>query len=105
MTNSQLQVALQWAEDEWNRPSRTDHYLMRVAAEVARTRAKNPERVTLDDMKLEWGVKGDDDWRADRDLAVMILGGRKVRRRTVKAPPPRPNLAPPKPYRKGDRGP
>jgi hypothetical protein len=96
-----------WAELEWNRPSRTDHYLMRVAAEVVRTRVKNPERVTLDDMRLVWGedAGAGDDWKARRDQTIAVVGGKNVRHRKVPAGkvPKRPDHKPPPAYRK-DKG-
>ena len=34
-----------WRKDQWNEPSRTDHYLMQVAAEVARSQSSRPELI------------------------------------------------------------
>jgi hypothetical protein len=92
-----LGIALCWATDEWNRPDRTDHYLMRVAVEVARSRVKHPERVTLEDMKLTWGKAEEaDDWQSRKKMTVMLLGGPgKVRHVRSKTPVPRPNHKPP----------
>lgn len=33
-------MLLAWMEDEWNEPSRTDHYLMRIAKEVVDSRPR-----------------------------------------------------------------
>lgn len=30
-TESRLLIALAWLKEQWNKPSRTDHYLMRIA--------------------------------------------------------------------------
>jgi hypothetical protein len=38
-------------EAEWNRPNRTDYYLMRIAQQIAAQKYKNP---TLEQQKLEF---------------------------------------------------
>lgn len=35
MTLRQLEAWTEWLEEQWNEPSRTDHYLMQIACEVA----------------------------------------------------------------------
>lgn len=34
-----------WLKEEWNRPSRTDRYLMQIACEVARVLSKNKRAI------------------------------------------------------------
>lgn len=46
-----------WLEEEWNRPNRSDHYLMQIAATAARILAKNPSAVKDADFKLKFEVK------------------------------------------------
>ena len=59
-TNRQYLTALAWLEQQWNRASRSDHYLMAVAQAVYRIPAilfggrKSIEEVKLEDMKLEF---------------------------------------------------
>jgi len=42
-----------WLNEDLERPSRSDWYLMQIAAEVARTKVKDPSSVRLSDMKLK----------------------------------------------------
>lgn len=46
-----------WLAGELNNPDRTDNYLMQIAAEVRRTRYKNPKDVKLQDLKLSFSEK------------------------------------------------
>lgn len=55
MTHRQFMAWQEWLEGEWNRPSRTDHYLMQIAFDVRRANVKHPERVKFDHMRLEFG--------------------------------------------------
>jgi hypothetical protein len=55
-TERELRVWLAWLDMQWNRPSRTDWYLMRVASEVIRARARDPGSVTPEKMKLKFNV-------------------------------------------------
>ena len=49
-TVRQYLAALEWLDEQWNRPDRRDHYLMQVALEVRRTISKR--RLGLDDFRL-----------------------------------------------------
>lgn len=71
----QLDAMLAWAEDEWNRPSRTDHYLMLVATEVLRGRVKNPGRVRMKDMRLKFGPPAAVPVEVNKAGWVGIVGG------------------------------
>lgn len=37
---------------KWNKPSRSDHYLMRIAQRVRQANTKNPNQCELDDEKV-----------------------------------------------------
>lgn len=52
MTHRQYLGWLSWLEDEWNNPSRADHYAMQAAAETRRQFRKNPAQVKLEDLKI-----------------------------------------------------
>ena len=56
MTHRQFLAWQAWLEDEWNRPSRTDYYLMRVAQRVHQTMVKNKAGVTVKDQRVEFDV-------------------------------------------------
>ncbi len=43
-----------WLEEQQNQPSRSDHYLMRIALEVRRVLMNNPNKVQLKDMQIEF---------------------------------------------------
>lgn len=51
-THRQFKSWMHRLEQRWNEPTITEHYLMQVAAEIRRTRMKNPGRVKLDDLKI-----------------------------------------------------
>lgn len=55
MTHRQFLAWQAWLEGEWNRPDRTDHYLMLVATRVLQAVAKDPEKVTLDQQRIRFG--------------------------------------------------
>jgi len=55
MTQREFEARMAWIEEEIDRPSREDWYLMQIAAEVCRTRVRNPQDVKLSDMKLRSG--------------------------------------------------
>lgn len=53
-SHRQYLTTLEWLDKEWDTPNRTDHYLMQIAVEVARTKAKNPSSVKMEHMKLRF---------------------------------------------------
>jgi hypothetical protein len=55
MTHREFITWQEWLQEEWNRPSRTDHYLMRIALEVASVLAKDPKSIKIGQFKLEFG--------------------------------------------------
>ena len=55
MTNRQYLAWMEWLAEEWNRPDRTDHYLMLLAAETRAGRVKNPKNIKLEHFKLRFG--------------------------------------------------
>lgn len=54
MTHRQFASWSVYLEEEWNRPDRTDHYLMQVGVEVRRVLSREPNSHKLDDMRLEF---------------------------------------------------
>jgi hypothetical protein len=55
MTRRQFRAWQEWLLGEWNRPSRSDHYLMQAALEIIRTPGRifgKIPKVTLDQMKI-----------------------------------------------------
>lgn len=46
-THRQHLTWVEWLEAQWNRPDRTDHYLMQVAAEVTAGRVKRPGEIKM----------------------------------------------------------
>ena len=43
-----------WLDQERNRPTKSEHYLMQIACEVCRGNAKNPKSVKLEQFKLKF---------------------------------------------------
>ena len=54
LTNREYQVRLAWEREQWNKPSRSDHYSMLIALEILRANVKDPSSISLDDMKLKF---------------------------------------------------
>jgi hypothetical protein len=67
-TERELKLWLLWLREEWNRPDRTDHYLMQIAAEIRRN-GKIPIEVTTDQFRLPF-VFGDDAGPAGEESAT-----------------------------------
>lgn len=48
---------IEWLKSEWNNPSRTDSYLMQLAAETRRSMSSNPGSIKMDQFKIEFTFK------------------------------------------------
>lgn len=46
-----------WSQDEWNRPSRSDNYLMQIAQRVQQVLQKQPSKITLAMQKIPFVFK------------------------------------------------
>ncbi len=81
----QLKILGAWAEEEWNKPSRSDHYLMQIALKVIQANAKNPEFVDLDKMKIKFATDEEDEEMSVEEATMwakaklMGMVGGKVR--------------------------
>lgn len=53
-TEREMRVTLAWLEMQWDKPSRTDWYLMQIAAEVRRGLVKKPSSVKTENMKIKF---------------------------------------------------
>lgn len=56
MTHRQFLAWQAWLDEQWDRPDRTDQYLMQIACEVARANAKHPDRLRLEHFRLRFGA-------------------------------------------------
>lgn len=56
MTHRQYEVWKRWLREQWQVPDRTDQYLMQIACEVRRGYVKHPGKVSVRQMKLQFGV-------------------------------------------------
>jgi hypothetical protein len=45
---------MQYLDDQWNRPDRSDKYQMQTAMEVKRVLAKDPASITLDQFQIKF---------------------------------------------------
>lgn len=54
LTHRQYLVWQTWLAGEWNKPSRTDHYLMQIAFYILRSNVTTPKRVLMEDQKIEF---------------------------------------------------
>lgn len=53
----QLETWRMWLKAQWNEPSRTDHYLMQLTAEIRRGNAKDPAKVQDEHFKIKFTEK------------------------------------------------
>jgi hypothetical protein len=56
-TNREYEVWMAWLSNQWNEPSRSDHYLMQIAQEVCRVLKKNPNQIQLQQFKIPFVLK------------------------------------------------
>ena len=56
MTHRQYEAWQIWLGEEWNRPSRTDVYLMQIALEVRRVLSSKPGEMKLQDMTIPFKI-------------------------------------------------
>jgi len=54
MTNREFNTWMEWLDEEMNRPSRSDHYLMSIAQEVRRVLSSRPGQIQLDHFRLKF---------------------------------------------------
>jgi hypothetical protein len=69
MTHRELLTWVAWLDADWERPSRTDHYLMAIAAEVRRGHVKKPNSVKPEHFKLKFARRGAAPSARDRDAS------------------------------------
>jgi ADP-glucose pyrophosphorylase len=53
-TEREMKVTLAWLEMQWERPNRTDWYLMQIAAEVRKGLVKKPNSVKTENLKIKF---------------------------------------------------
>ena len=56
MTHREYRTQRIWLDEQWNEPSRTDHYLIQIAAYVCYVLSKK-SKINLSDFKLTFGIK------------------------------------------------
>lgn len=54
MTHRQFAAWIAWLSEQWEQPSRTDNYLMQIAAEIRRGNVKKPRSVKIEHMRLRF---------------------------------------------------
>lgn len=65
---------MRWFREEWNNPSRSDHYLMHIAQRVQQGWAKDARQVTSDMQRIEFEFKSA---RSDDDEAQIEEANRR----------------------------
>jgi hypothetical protein len=53
-TEREMRITLAWLRMQWDRPNRTDWYLMQIAAEVRKGLVKYPNHVKTDQLKIKF---------------------------------------------------
>ena len=71
MTYRQYITWLLWEEEEWNQPSRSDHYLMQIACEVRRVLSGKPNLIQPHIFRLKF--------RTDNVPSKAQVGSSKAR--------------------------
>ncbi len=56
MTDREYRIRLAWLEMQWNRPTRSDNYLMQICQEIRRVLSKKPNGIKLAHFKLTFGT-------------------------------------------------
>jgi hypothetical protein len=88
MTHRQYRAWEAWLEGEWNRPSRTDHYLMKLTATLIAVNSKKGAAVPTDKLKVKFVTpsrRRRREMTEDEATAVAVgrlmgmFGGMKVR--------------------------
>jgi hypothetical protein len=74
MTHRMFLAWQAWLEMQWNKPTKTDHYLMQIAVEVRRVLAKDPRKIKLDDARLEFSKPGDKKKVPEEVAGAMAMG-------------------------------
>jgi len=62
-TKRQIAAWLVYLKQKWDSPTTTEYYLMQIAAEIRRTKAKDPRRVRIEDLRIIFRSK-----RSHRDM-------------------------------------
>lgn len=57
VTNREYRLWMLWFDSEWNKPDRTDHYLMQIAAQIVAVNSKETDTVLLSDFKIPFETK------------------------------------------------
>ena len=70
MTHRQFVLWGRWLEEQWDRPSRGDYYLMQVACQVARVLAKHPDKIKLEHFQLRFSDPASDTAPSARNTAA-----------------------------------
>lgn len=53
-THREFLTRLAWLDEQWNRPARSDYYLMRVAQRVQQVLSRSPNSVGIDDQRVRF---------------------------------------------------
>lgn len=51
-THREFKIADAWLDEQWYSPSRSDHFLMRIAQRVQQVLSKNPSKITLEHQEV-----------------------------------------------------
>jgi len=57
ITHREYLIWMRYLEEQWEKPSRTDNYLMQIAAEVRRVLHSNPRRIKQSHFLLSFNGK------------------------------------------------
>ncbi len=54
ISHREYRTRLSWLQSEWSNPDRTDYYLMRVAQRVQQVLSSKPNKIKMEDQKLDF---------------------------------------------------
>ena len=77
MSHREYLTRLAWLDSQWNKPDRSDYYAMQIASEVRRWTSKNPNKVTIEQMKLPFQTQIGKEQR-EEELAQLKMENSKA---------------------------
>lgn len=85
-THRQMLSWMAYLDMDANRPDKVENYLMQIAAEIRKTKAKNPRSVRIEDFRLKFGNGSSQEPASDDRVAASKSAWAKIKSRPKPAP-------------------
>ena len=83
ITNRQLNAWTEWFQEEWNNPSRTDHYLMKIVAELEAARLPKGRSINADGLKINFTFGNEKPRKSKRPKPKQKIANQQNMKRVV----------------------